>query len=78
MYEGKALIDEICTIGTNATADKLLRDAVCVDWGSFAWKSTKAEIAAFFRATGICSTTDALADDKDYAVVFKEEVGGWN
>ena len=77
VWDGKALVETNCYIGTWTVADGLLRDRVDVDWGSNAWKGEKAELIRFFEAAGLNGLLlDALTPEKDYAVVFLETVWG--
>ena len=77
VWEGDALICQICTIGTPACAGRILRDQIEVDWGSTAWKATKAELTQLFEECKLDRTLlKVLEKDKDYAVVFLETVWG--
>ena len=77
VWEGRALVETICTIGTWTIADEILRDRVDVDWGSIAWKGNLREIGALFRAAKLdISILHVLERESDYAVVFLETVWG--
>ena len=77
VWEGEALIQQICTIGTLSSADDFLRDRVDVDWGSVAWKANRQELDRFFKAKNIqFSSLHTLEPNIDYAVIFIENVWG--
>ena len=77
VWDGDALIQLICTIGTPSAADEYFRDQVDVDWGSVAWKANKNELTSFFRSRNFnVSALQVLNPGTDYAVVFIENVWG--
>lgn len=50
-------------------------DQVQLDWGSFAWKCSKAALICFFVTHKLsCEIIDKLDENDEYGVVFIEEV----
>lgn len=65
-------IDWITFIGY---ANKNFRDPKNIDWGSFAWKCNKQELEKLVEDTNcIVEGIEELENNKDYGVVFIEEV----
>ena len=77
VWEGKALLEKICTIDAWITADRILRDHVDVDWGSIAWKANKQELTRLFKLCNWdASELKHIKENTNYAVVFIETVWG--
>lgn len=77
VWEGAALLERACYVGSWCIANDYLRDRVDVDWGSIAWKGTPQEISALFSACNLQTDgLEQLRENTDYAVVFIETVWG--
>ena len=77
VWEGAALVERTCCIGSWCIASEHLRDQVNVDWGSIAWRGTREEITELFAACNLQSDgLEQLQENTDYAVVFIESVWG--
>lgn len=76
VWEGNAIIEEICYVNTWTVAEKFLRDRVYIDWGSVAWRANREEISRFFKDASLDVTqVGKLKGQVDYAVVFIESSG---
>ena len=76
VWEGDALVTQICYVDTWTVGDRMLRDRVDVDWGSVAWKGTKQELIRFFRECNFnADALKTLDANTEYAVLFLECVG---
>ena len=57
-----------------ATARKVLKDEIQIDWGSFAWKASKADILKLKREwNATLEDQKILKENVEYGVVFIEE-----
>lgn len=57
-----------------ATARKVLKDEIQIDWGSFAWKAGKADILKLKREwNATLENQKMLKENVEYGVVFIEE-----